>query len=93
MVPALEAAAAADFAKNAASDFVVKVFRMSETFTLELTKDQKDTLLQGLRFVRSSIMLDINDNPTDESEEDRRARLRKVTELTEQVNRAPVMAH
>lgn len=66
---------------------------MSESITLELTKDQKETLLQGLRFVRSSIMLDINDNPTNESEEDRRARLRKVVELTEQVSRAPVLAH
>jgi hypothetical protein len=66
---------------------------MSETISLELTKDQKETLLQGLRFVRSSIMLDINDNPTHESEEERRAKLRKVTELTEHVNRAPVLAH
>ena len=66
---------------------------MSESITLELTKDQKDILLKGLRFVRSSIMLDINDLPTNESEEDRRANLRQVTELTEHVSRAPVMAH
>jgi hypothetical protein len=66
---------------------------MSETINLELTKDQKEILLRGLRFVRSSIMLDINDNPTNESEEERRANLRQVTELTEHVNRAPAMAH
>lgn len=66
---------------------------MSESITLELTKDQKEILLKGLRFVRSSIMLDINDLPTNESEDERRANLRQVTELTEHVNRAPVMAH
>lgn len=66
---------------------------MNETITLELTKDQKEILLRGLRFVRSSIMLDINDNPTNESEEERRANLRQVTELAEHVTRAPAMAH
>lgn len=66
---------------------------MNETITLELTKDQKEILLRGLRFVRSATMLDINDNPTNESEEERRAELRKVTELTEHVTRAPAMAH
>lgn len=66
---------------------------MSETITLELTKDQKEILLRGLRFVRSATMLDINDNPTNESEEERRAELRRVTELTDHVSRAPVMAH
>ncbi|MFM9959893.1 MAG: hypothetical protein ACKV2Q_01565 [Planctomycetaceae bacterium] len=66
---------------------------MSETITLELTKDQKEILMRGLRFVRSSIMLDINDLPTDESEGERRAKLRQVTDLAEHVSRAPVMAH
>lgn len=66
---------------------------MSESITLELTKDQKEILLKGLRFVRSSIMLDINDLPTNESEDERRANLRQVTELAEHVTRAPVMAH
>ncbi len=66
---------------------------MSESITLELTKDQKEILLKGLRFVRSSIMLDINDLPTNESEDERRTDLRQVTELAEHVSRAPVMAH
>ena len=66
---------------------------MNESITLELTKDQKEILLKGLRFVRSSIMLDINDLPTSESEEERRANLRQVTELTEHVSRAPAMVH
>ena len=66
---------------------------MNETITLELTKNQKEILLKGLRFVRSSIMLDINDLPTNESEDERRSNLRQVTELAEHVNRAAVMAH
>lgn len=66
---------------------------MNETITLELTKDQKEILLRGLRFVRSSIMLDINDLPTNESETERGANLRQVTELTEHVSRSAVMAH
>jgi hypothetical protein len=66
---------------------------MNETITLELTKDQKDLLLRGLRYVRSSIMLEIQDMPTAESEDQRTAGLRQVMELTEQVNRAPVMSH
>ncbi len=66
---------------------------MNETITLELTKDQKEILLRGLRYVRSSIMLDINDLPTNESEDERRSNLRQVTELAEHVNRAAVMAH
>ncbi len=72
---------------------IVKVCRMNETITLELTKDQKEILLRGLRYVRSSIMLDINDLPTSESEDERRSNLRQVTELAEHVNRAAVMAH
>ena len=66
---------------------------MNENITLELTKEQKEIVLRGLRFVRSSIMLDINDLPTAESQAGRKADLRGVTELTEHINRAPAMAH
>ena len=66
---------------------------MNETITLEVTKDQKEILMRGLRFVRSQILLDINDLPDNESDEKRRADARRVAELTEHLNRAPVMAH
>ncbi len=66
---------------------------MSETITLELTKENKEIIMRGLRFVRSQIMLDINDQPTAAAEEERRAKLRQVTELTEHLSRTPVMAH
>ena len=66
---------------------------MNEMISLELTKEQRDVLLQGLRFVRSRIMLDINDLPTPESQDERQTDLRQVTELTEHLNRASVFAH
>ena len=34
---------------------------MSETLTVGLTKEQRDLLLQGLRYVRSSVALEIRD--------------------------------
>lgn len=66
---------------------------MTETITLEVTKEQKEILLRGLRFVRSSAMLNMNDLPTPESEEERRSEIRQVTELTEHLSRAPALAH
>lgn len=66
---------------------------MNETITLELTKENKEIIMKGLRFVRSQIMLDINDLPTAASEEERRAKLQQVTELTEHLSRKPVMVH
>lgn len=66
---------------------------MTETITLEVTKEQKEILLRGLRFVRSSAMLNMNDLPTSESEEERRSEIRQVTELTEHLSRAPALAH
>ncbi|MCX7423246.1 MAG: hypothetical protein NT013_27435 [Planctomycetia bacterium] len=66
---------------------------MNETITLDLTKENKEIIMKGLRFVRSQIMLDINDQPTAASEEERRAKLQQVTELTEHLSRKPVMAH
>ncbi len=66
---------------------------MSETITVEVTKDQKEILLRGLRLVRSAVLLDINDLPTAESEEQRQSELRRVTSLTEQISKAPVLVH
>ncbi len=66
---------------------------MNETISLELTKEKKEILMRGLRFVRSQIMLDINDLPTSASEEERRTKLRQVTELADHLSRSPIMAH
>ena len=66
---------------------------MNEMFSVELTKEQRDLVLQGLRFVRSSMMLDINDLPTSESQQERSSDCRRVNELTEHINRARVLVH
>ena len=58
---------------------------MSECMTVELTPDQREVLLQGLRYVRSSLMLDIRDpDPTLDAERD--DRLRNVAALVDQLN-------
>ena len=45
---------------------------MSATTTIELNSEQRDLLLTGLRFVRSSIALDVKDwTPEVEAERDR----------------------
>lgn len=57
---------------------------MSQNLNVELTESQRDVLLQGLRFVRSSIMLDVYD-PTPELVEKRQIRLKDITSLTDQL--------
>jgi hypothetical protein len=54
---------------------------MSEQVTLELSKEQRDVLLQGLRYVRSSIMLTVED-PTPTYVTERSSRLREVADLS-----------
>lgn len=53
---------------------------MSEQVSLELSKEQREVLLQGLRYVRSSIMLNVEE-PTPEYVRERSSRLREVTDL------------
>ena len=55
---------------------------MSETQSVDLTKQQQDLLLQGLRYVRRSTLLDICE-PTPEVEENR---LQEIAGLVEQLN-------
>lgn len=46
----------------------------------ELTRDQQDLLLQGLRFVRSSVALDVQDC-TPELDAQRRRQYARISEL------------
>ena len=62
---------------------------MSETVSVELTNEQREMLLHGLRFVRSNLMLDIHD-PTPELDQDRENKLREIASLVEQLQRAAV---
>jgi hypothetical protein len=47
---------------------------------IELTRDQQDLLLQGLRFVRSSVALDVQDY-TPAVEAERRQKYARINEL------------
>lgn len=61
---------------------------MSECLTVELTNAQRDVLLQGLRFVRSSLILDPRD-PDSNLDSERDDRLRSVAALVDQLNGQP----
>ena len=61
---------------------------MSQTVTVGMTQEQRDLVLRGLRFVRSSVMLEVLD-PTPETDEQRRAELREINQLVERLNEAP----
>lgn len=62
---------------------------MSNHLTYELSKEQRDTLLRGLRYVRSSIMLTPEDPKPDTS--DRRGmELQRVAMLAELLEGQPI---
>ncbi|MFP6763617.1 MAG: hypothetical protein VB858_08365 [Planctomycetaceae bacterium] len=54
---------------------------MSELLTLELTAQQRDVLIRGLRYVRSSVMLSTQD-PSPELDQARADELRQLADLT-----------
>lgn len=60
---------------------------MNELFKVELTKDQRDMLLNGLRFVRSSVALECR-FPKDEVEQDRQQKYQEISNLVNQLNKA-----
>ena len=55
---------------------------MSETMSVGLSKEQREILLRGLRFVRSSVALEVYD-PTPELEAERAAKLREIRQLAD----------
>ena len=56
--------------------------------SIEISKQQRDVLLRGLRFVRSSLMLTPQE-PTTESVAERETQLQGVRQLVEQLNGSP----
>ena len=56
---------------------------MSDLLQLELTDRQRELLLRGLRFVRSSRMLEIRDSSdiTDDERKDELGELRELSEM------------
>jgi hypothetical protein len=57
---------------------------MGETLTVGLTKQQRELLLRGLRFVRSAVMLEVRE-PSDEVDAERAAQVREIGRLVEQL--------
>lgn len=60
---------------------------MSETLTVGLTKQQRDLLLRGLRYVRSSVLLEPRD-PSDEVASDRHKQLHEIGEVVSALTRS-----
>lgn len=57
---------------------------MSETLTVGLTKEQREILLRGLRFVRSAVSLEVRE-PSPEVDADRATQLREIGRLVEEL--------
>ena len=60
---------------------------MSENFTVGFTERERKLLLRGLRFVRSSVMLEIIE-PSPQVKQERADQLSHIAELVEHINDA-----
>jgi len=58
---------------------------MGETVTVGLTNDQRELLLRGLRFVRSAVLLEMEE-PTTDYVSARESQLHEIESLVEQLN-------
>lgn len=64
---------------------------MSDPIHLELTDRQRELLLRGLRYVRSSRMLEIRDEP-DTIADDRKSELNEIRNLVAMLDQKPTAA-
>lgn len=58
---------------------------MAEQLTVGLTSDQRELLLRGLRYVRSAVLLEM-DEPTPDYVAGRTSQLNDIESLVEQLN-------
>lgn len=65
---------------------------MSDTVNIGINTDQRELILRGLRFVRSSVLLRTVDNPGEKDSEQREIELREIENLVEQIAGAPTAA-
>ena len=63
---------------------------MNDQLHVELTDEDRQVLLRGLRFVRSSIMLETRD-PTEADEANRSTKLQGIADIVERLNAAPAV--
>lgn len=61
---------------------------MSDMIHVELTDKERKVLLRGLRYVRSSIMLETRD-PSEADEAQRRSDLQAIAQIVDRLNSAP----
>ena len=61
---------------------------MNQSIAIEFDKEERDLLLLGLRHVRSSIAMEVQD-PTEENVRLRRDRIRDVEQLIARLSGAP----
>jgi len=61
---------------------------MSQTSSIELTEQQREVLLKGLRYVRSSLMLDIRD-PSPRLDRQRAEELDQIAALAQHLSSSP----
>lgn len=64
---------------------------MSDTLHIAITPEQRDLLLRGLRFIRSSVLLRVG-NPGEEDRQQREAQLQQIEELVDQLKGSPSAA-
>jgi hypothetical protein len=64
---------------------------MSDLLHLELTDRQRELLLRGLRFVRSSRMLEIRDS-SDITDDERKVELGELRELSDLLGQSAAVA-
>ena len=64
---------------------------MSHSLHLELNKNDREVLLRGLRYVRSSVMLEFRE-PSPRDTEQRRSQLQQIASLVEQLDGTPAAA-
>ncbi len=62
---------------------------MSESLQVELTPDQRDVVLRGLRYIRSSIALEFRE-PSSENTENRNQQLQQIASLVDQLSGVPI---
>jgi hypothetical protein len=60
---------------------------MSESLQIGINPEQREMILRGLRFVRSSVLLEMR-NPTEDEADPRETRLREIEDLVEQLGGA-----
>jgi len=60
---------------------------MSESLQIGINPEQREMILRGLRFVRSSVLLEMR-NPAEDEADPRETRLREIEDLVEQLGGA-----